>query len=82
MSLPHWDDDRLLMQGNSVIIGPMGEVIAGPLKNGPGLLVAQIDSAELVKARYDFDVVGHYSRPDVFTLIVDERAKASVKFQQ
>ncbi|NBA98602.1 carbon-nitrogen hydrolase family protein [Pseudomonas sp. R5(2019)] len=82
ISLPHWDDDRLLMQGNSVIIGPMGEVIAGPLKNGPGLLVAKIDLADLVKARYDFDVVGHYSRPDVFTLIVDERAKASVKFQQ
>lgn len=82
VSLPHWDDDRLLMQGNSVIIGPMGEVIAGPLKHGPGLLVAHIDSADLVKARYDFDVVGHYSRPDVFTLIVDERAKTSVKFQR
>ncbi|NMY11948.1 carbon-nitrogen hydrolase family protein [Pseudomonas veronii] len=82
ISLPHWDDDRLLIQGNSVIIDPMGEVIAGPLKNGPGLLVAKIDLADLVKARYDFDVVGHYSRPDVFTLIVDERAKTSVKFQQ
>ena len=82
ISLEHWDDDRLLISGNSVIVGPMGEILAGPLKNGPGLLVAQIDSAELVKARYDFDVVGHYSRPDVFTLSVDERAKTSVKFQR
>ena len=82
ISVEHWDDDRMLISGNSIIVGPMGEVIAGPLKNGPGLLVAQIDSAELVKARYDFDVVGHYSRPDVFTLSVDERAKTSVKFQR
>ena len=82
ISVEHWDDDRMLISGNSIIVGPMGEVIAGPLKNGPGLLVAQIDSDELVKARYDFDVVGHYSRPDVFTLSVDERAKTSVKFQR
>ena len=82
ISVEHWDDDRMLISGNSIIVGPMGEVIAGPLKNGPGLLVAQIDSDEVVKARYDFDVVGHYSRPDVFTLSVDERAKTSVKFQR
>ncbi len=81
-SVPHWDDDRPLMQGGSVILSPMGEVIAGPLKNEPGLLVAKIDTSELVKARYDFDVVGHYSRPDVFTLTVDERQKTSVVFQK
>jgi nitrilase len=34
----------------------------------------------LVRARYDFDVVGHYSRPDVFELVVDERVKAGVRF--
>lgn len=81
-SVPHWDEDRPLMQGGSVILSPMGEVIAGPLKNQEGLLVAQIDSADLIKARYDFDVVGHYSRPDVFTLMVDERPKASVVFKK
>ncbi len=58
----------------------MGEVLAGPMRNERGLLVAQIDTAELVKARYDFDVVGHYARPDVFSLSVDERAKKSVTF--
>jgi nitrilase len=45
-----------------------------------GLLTAEIDTDELVRARYDFDVVGHYSRPDVFELVVDERARPGVRF--
>jgi nitrilase len=44
-------------------------------------VVAEIDTDELVRARYDFDVVGHYSRPDVFSLSVDERAKRTVEFK-
>lgn len=79
---PHWGEDRPLMQGGSVILSPMGEIVAGPLKNQTGLLVAELDLADLVKARYDFDVVGHYARPDVFRLEVDERPKASVVFQR
>lgn len=81
-AVPHWDDDRLLMKGGSVILNPMGEVIAGPLQNEAGLLVATIDRTELARARFDFDVVGHYARPDVFTLIVNERAKQPVMFEQ
>ena len=80
--VPHWEEDLPLIQGNSVIIGPMGDVLAGPLKNETGLLTARIDLGELAKARYDFDVVGHYSRPDVFSLSVDERAKSAVTFQR
>ncbi|GAA6118670.1 nitrilase [Acidovorax sp. FG27] len=78
---PHWDADRPLIQGNSMIVGPLGDVLAGPLKNETGLLTAQIDLAELTRAKYDFDVVGHYARPDVFSLSVDGRAKAAVSFQ-
>ena len=44
-------------------------------------LLQQIDLEELVRARYDFDVVGHYARPDVFSLQVDRRAKSTVMFQ-
>ena len=80
--VPHWDENRPLIQGNSVIVGPMGDVLAGPLKNETGLLTARIDLAELAKARYDFDVVGHYARPDVFSLAVDERPKSPVTFQK
>lgn len=82
ITVAHWEDDRPLIQGNSMIVGPMGDILAGPMRNERGLLVAKIDTAELIKARYDFDVVGHYSRPDVFSLNVDERAKRTVNFQQ
>ena len=81
IDVPGWDADRPLIRGNSVIVGPLGEVLAGPLQGQAGLLAAQIDLEELVRARYDFDVVGHYARPDVFSLQVDRRAKSTVMFQ-
>ena len=43
------------------------------------ILYAQIDPSEVVKAKYDFDVTGHYARPDVFQLTVDTRAKQAVR---
>lgn len=75
-----WDADRPLIRGGSVIIGPMGDVLAGPIFHDSGLVLAEIDCATLPQARYDFDVVGHYSRPDVFSLSVDERPRRSVAF--
>ena len=81
IDVPGWDADRPLIRGNSVIVGPLGEVLAGPLQGQAGLLAAQIDLEALVRARYDFDVVGHYARPDVFSLQVDRRAKSTVMFQ-
>ncbi|AZD35743.1 Plant-induced nitrilase, hydrolyses beta-cyano-L-alanine [Pseudomonas chlororaphis subsp. aurantiaca] len=80
LEIANWPAERLLIAGGSVIVGPMGEVLAGPLVGRAGLLTAQIDTAELVRARYDYDVVGHYARPDVFELTVDERVKAGVRF--
>ncbi|MBF9000258.1 MULTISPECIES: hypothetical protein [Vibrio] len=49
-----------------------------PMTNKEGLLTAEIDMGDIAKARYDLDVVGHYARPDVFTLQVDESEKKSV----
>ncbi|WP_460064474.1 carbon-nitrogen hydrolase family protein [Pseudomonas sp. S2_H08] len=80
VEIANWPADRPLIAGGSVIVGPMGEVLAGPLRSEAGLLTAQIDTDELVRARYDYDVVGHYARPDVFELSVDERAKPGVRF--
>ena len=80
IEVPHWDENRPLIQGNSVIVGPLGDVLAGPLRAEEGLLTAVIDNEELTRARYDFDVIGHYSRPDVFSLSVDERPKSTVVF--
>lgn len=82
IEVPGWDPDRPLINGGSVIVGPLGDVLAGPLRGETGLVTAQIDTDELVRARYDFDVVGHYARPDVFSLAVDERPKRTVAFQR
>ncbi|WP_277757918.1 carbon-nitrogen hydrolase family protein [Pseudomonas sp. A34-9] len=80
VEIANWPADRPLIAGGSVIVGPMGDVLAGPLRGEAGLLTAEIDTDELVRARYDYDVVGHYARPDVFELSVDERAKPGVRF--
>ncbi|EJL01570.1 MULTISPECIES: carbon-nitrogen hydrolase family protein [Pseudomonas] len=80
IDVPNWPAERALIAGGSVIIDPMGEVLAGPLKDTAGLLTAEIDTDELVRARYDYDVVGHYARPDIFELVVDERARPGVRF--
>ncbi len=77
-TVPNWPDARPLMAGGSLIVGPLGDVLAGPLMNDTGLLVAAIDPADRVRARYDLDVVGHYARPDLFQLKVDETPRASV----
>ncbi|ROO01365.1 nitrilase [Pseudomonas fluorescens] len=80
VEIANWPAERPLIAGGSVIVGPMGDVLAGPLRGETGLLTAEIDTDELVRARYDYDVVGHYARPDVFELSVDERAKPGVRF--
>jgi len=65
-------------RGGSVIISPLGEVMEGPLYGEEGILYADLDLAQVVRSHFDFDAVGHYSRPDIFQLHVDERSKPSV----
>lgn len=72
--------DPIVTPGRSVIINPMGEIIAGPLEGKEGVLYADIDLAEIPRAKFDFDVTGHYARPDVFQLVVDRRAKPPVSW--
>lgn len=67
-------EDEAMIRGGSCIISPYGDVLAGPLYGAEGLLTAEIDRAEIIRARFDLDATGHYARPDVFTLTVDERA--------
>jgi nitrilase len=73
-SPPDWPRDRPLIRGGSVIISPLGEVLAGPVYGRDELLVASIDRDDVVRGRYDLDVVGHYARSDVFALHVNEGA--------
>lgn len=72
------DQPEVMCRGGSVIVSPMGEVLAGPLFDEEGILTAEIDLSEIARAKLDFDVVGHYARPDVFKLSVDERPSRSV----
>lgn len=65
------DEPEIMSGGGSVIISPMGEVLAGPLWNQEGLLTAELDFSVLAKSKLDFDVVGHYARPDVFKYEAD-----------
>lgn len=70
--------DTVMMRGGSAIIGPLGTVLAGPHFEGETILYAQIDPDDVQRGKFDFDVVGHYGRPDIFQLTVDDRPKNTV----
>jgi nitrilase len=70
---------ELLMRGGSAIISPFGRVIAGPVFGQETILAADLDLDDIGRSKFDFDVVGHYSRPDVFQLIVNETPMAAVR---
>jgi nitrilase len=72
------DQGVVVCRGGSVIVSPFGKAVAGPLFGEEGILYADLDMAEVVKAKLDFDVVGHYARPDVFQLSVNESPAPSV----
>jgi len=75
------DPETVISRGGSCIVGPLGRVLAGPDFNGEAILTAEIDRGEMASARLDFDAVGHYARPDVFRLVVDESPKKAVAFE-
>ena len=70
-----------LIRGGSCIIGPLGQILAGPKYGEECILTAELDLADLPRAKFDFDVVGHYSRPDVFRLEVNEQPMKTVTFR-
>lgn len=67
------DPEAILMRGGSCIISPLGQILAGPVFDEEAVLVAEIDLDDIPRGRFDFDPAGHYARPDVFTLTVNER---------
>ncbi len=76
--LVNWSDE--LCRGGSAIVGPLGQYLAGPLYYQEGLLVADLNLTEIEAARFDFDATGHYSRPDVFSLWVNEEPQHNVMY--
>ncbi len=63
---------EVMCRGGSAIISPLGEVLAGPLYDKEGTLFADLDLGDIPRARFDLDPAGHYARPDVFRLIINE----------
>ena len=71
--------DTVLISGGSIIVSPLGQVLAAPLRGSEGISVAELDLGDIARGKYDLDVVGHYARPDLFSLSVDERPKPAVE---
>ena len=65
-----------LCRGGSAVLSPMGEYLAGPLYGSEGILFADLEATALIEAKFDFDVVGHYARDDVFSFRVNDAPKA------
>lgn len=74
------DQPEVLCRGGSAVVSPLGAVIAGPLYDGEGVLVSDLDLGEIPRSRFDFDVAGHYARPDVFHLTVNEKPTPPVVY--
>lgn len=70
--------DEILSTGNSMIVSPLGEILAGPVNGQENILRTSLDLDTIPEGKYDFDAVGHYARPDVFQLTVDTRAQRAV----
>ena len=66
------DPSTIACSGGSVIIAPGGDVIAGPVLNEERILYADLDLEEVTRGKYEFDVAGHYNRPDVFSFRVNK----------
>lgn len=60
------DPDTIVTRGGSCIADPFGNFLAGPNFENEAILVAEIDRAQIIRGKFDLDVVGHYARLDVF----------------
>ena len=55
---------NVVIAGGSVIVSPLGKVLAGPLRGKEGILTADLDLNDVVRGKFDLDATGHYARPD------------------
>lgn len=74
------EPDAVYSRGGSCIVNPLGEIIAGPDYEGETILTADLDLREIARGKFDLDVIGHYARPDIFQLTVDESPTATVTY--
>ncbi|WP_283092177.1 carbon-nitrogen hydrolase family protein [Gluconobacter kondonii] len=72
--------DTVLIRGGSVIVSPLGEIIAGPIYDREAIITADIDLDDVIRGKYDLDVAGHYARPDIFSLQVNNACQNPASF--
>ena len=73
----------LVVKGNSVsgIVDPYGKYVGGPLKGDEGIVYADIDMESMIDAKTLHDVVGHYNRFDVLSLVYHRRQPKAIRFE-
>jgi nitrilase len=76
------DDEDLLMKGGSAVIGPDYRYVVEPLWEEPGVVYAELDLGLITEGHMLLDTDGHYSRPDVFRLEVNDRPQTNVTYGQ
>ncbi|MCF8068376.1 MAG: carbon-nitrogen hydrolase family protein [Desulfobacterales bacterium] len=69
-----------IFPGGSGIIGPDGEWIVGPVSGKEEIIYGEIDLRKTVEEKLLLDVTGHYNRPDIFNLVIDDRPKPAVRW--
>lgn len=73
---------KILSNGGSCIAGPDGEFIIEPVINKEDLIIVDLDFSRVLQERQNFDVAGHYSRPDVTKLVLNTERQAIIEFSQ
>lgn len=75
------DPEEWVNSGDSIVIAPGGKIIAGPMRKEQAILYAEVDRKRVGTARRSLDIVGHYARPDIFTLHVNTQPQSPVEFE-
>ena len=75
------DADEWVNPGDSIVIAPGGDIVAGPMREETGILYCDVDREKASIAKRALDVTGHYSRPDIFKLHVNTQPQSPVVFE-
>ncbi len=75
------DNEEWLNPGDSVVVAPGGDIVAGPLHEEHGILLAQVDVGRAAADHRVLDVAGHYNRADIFQLTVDREPRVPIAYR-